>query len=379
VIGTVILKIMKYHQLLALVACHCIFTEAMFQGKRAEDNNREYMRGTPQDDVHLHLNLGHSLAESETQSNKNPAGKHSFENREFGSDYMTQFSGQCSCGKPPRQRRGKQNRISGGSEAQAHQFPWMVRIVGGCVKDKCGGTLISPRLVASAYHCSYYHGPGGDKSKPCDHSDNKRLAVLGHHKINLDLVDIGDYYTIPIIEAKYPNHGKQVFTPGQYDSHDFVIFVLKTPARLSSTVQPICLPVQGQDFSGEVAIAAGWGMTTTPQVSPHQSPVLMAVNLTVDDKKYKHYNFFGTRLEKNLRGVYKDPCRGDSGGPLMYLSPDTNRYVLVGTVQGQGYDCKTDKYITVEGSNNGLWNKVSNWVDWIRGVIKELEEPVCTS
>ena len=167
--------------------------------------------------------------------------------------------------------------------------------------------------MASAYHCSYYPGPGGDSSKPCDYSDNKRLAVLGHHKINLALVDMGYYYTIPIIDAKYPKHGKQVFRVYQYDSHDFVLFVLKTPARLSRTVQPICLPVQGQDFSGEIAVAAGWGRTTIPQVSRAQSPVLMAVNLRVHDKKYKHYNFFGTKLEKNRRGVYKDPCVGDSG------------------------------------------------------------------
>merc|ERR1712215_54804 len=306
-----------------------------------------------------------------------------WQEQRFLKDMMTKdsglhkFPGSCSCGKPPRQIRGNQNRISGGSEARANQFPWLVRIVGGCPQGVCGGTLISPRLVASAYHCSYYPGPGGDSSKPCDHSDNKRLAVLGQHEINRALVSRGVYYTIPIIAAKYPNHGKQVFTYGQYDSHDFVLFVLKDPARLSRTVQPICLPVQGQDFSGEVAVAAGWGRTTIPQVSRAQSPVLMAVNLTVDDKRYKHYNFFGTRLEKNSRGVYKDPCVGDSGGPLMYLSPISNRYVLIGTVQGSGYNCKTDRYITVEGSSNGLWNKVSNWVDWIRGVMEDLNEPVC--
>ena len=61
----------------------------------------------------------------------------------------------------------------------------------------------------------------------------------------------------------------------------------------------------------------------------------------------------------------------------MYLSPVSNRYILIGTVQGSGYICKTGRYITVEGSSNGLWNKVSNWVDWIRGVMEDLNEPVC--
>ena len=107
--------------------------------------------------------------------------------------------------------------------------------------------------MASSYHCSYYPGPGGDSSKPCDYSDERRLAVLGQHEIIWSLIPSGQYYTIPIIEAKYPSHGKHVFTLGQYDSHDFVLFVLKTPAKLSDTVQPICLPRQGQDFSGEEA------------------------------------------------------------------------------------------------------------------------------
>merc|ERR1712055_1095797 len=85
---------------------------------------------------------------------------------------LHKFPGSCSCGKPPRQIRGKQNRISGGSEAQANQFPWLVRIVGGCPQGVCGGTLIS---------------------------DNKRLAVLGQHEIDRFLISRGVYYTIPII------------------------------------------------------------------------------------------------------------------------------------------------------------------------------------
>ena len=61
----------------------------------------------------------------------------------------------------------------------------------------------------------------------------------------------------------------------------------------------------------------------------------------------------------------------------MYLNPATNSYELIGTVQGSGYNCKTDQYIKIEGSSNGLWNKVSNWVNWIREVMEDMGEPVC--
>ena len=44
----------------------------------------------------------------------------------------------------------------------------------------------------------------------------------------------------------------------------------------------------------------------------------------------------------------------------MYYNKTTSRYVLIGTVKGGGYDCKTDKV----KSSEGLWNKVSAHI-WI--------------
>ena len=179
----------------------------------------------------------------------------------------------------------------------------------------CGGSLISPHLVLSAYHCTWSKkAPPYDGSTPCDHSDGKRNAILGHNKI------IGNrklkkdlYYTIPIIDVIYPNPGKQKFKRRDYHSHDLAILVLKFPAKLSRNIQPICLPEQDQDFSGVTANAAGWGRFAAPRVSKKQSRMLKAVSLTVSKKKYKHYNFIGTKLMKNKKGEYKDPCSGDSG------------------------------------------------------------------
>ena len=97
------------------------------------------------------------LTESEAQPNKSPAGDYYLDNPQFGNHPMewqrqmfwpslmpkgsginqysnTQFHGHCSCGKAPRQ--DKRNRISGGGEAAPNQFPWLVRIVGGCPRGK---------------------------------------------------------------------------------------------------------------------------------------------------------------------------------------------------------------------------------------------------
>ena len=61
----------------------------------------------------------------------------------------------------------------------------------------------------------------------------------------------------------------------------------------------------------------------------------------------------------------------------MYLDPSTQSYVLIGTVQGSGYDCRSGETTEVEGSNNGMWNKVSNHVDFVKKVMREMGETPC--
>ena len=53
------------------------------------------------------------------------------------------------------------------------------------------------------------------------------------------------------------------------------------------------------------------------------------------------------------------------------------KYVLIGTVKGGGYDCGGDKVNTLEGSSDGLWNKVSKWVPFIKRVMKDMGETSC--
>ena len=48
-----------------------------------------------------------------------------------------------------------------------------------------------------------------------------------------------------------------------------------------------------------------------------------------------------------------------------------------GTVNGGGYDCKKDKSNSFEGSYNGIWNKVSHHVEWIKTTALELGDSFC--
>jgi len=274
----------------------------------------------------------------------------------------------CSCGRSGRPSRTDE--ISGGEEARPHEFPWIVRLFGGCPKGLCAGSLVSPRVILSAYHCTV--PVDSIVKKPCDHSDGKRLAAFGRHEFYH--WRSRSYYTIPVIKVLAPPHGH--LRGWNYRTHDFALLLLEHPVKYTSKVSPICLPMPNAEFGGRQATAAGWGRTDKPTVNIRQSPTLQKVELTVSPKKYRHTKMFGTILSEKEH-EYQDPCSGDSGGPLMYQNKVSARYVLIGTVQGHGYDCRTDQVNLFEGSDNGLWNKVSAHMDWIQDTMQRFGENVC--
>merc|ERR1719334_1574800 len=274
------------------------------------------------------------------------------------------------CGKADTNK----NEISGGKNAKPHSYPWIVRLDRGCALGLCAGSLITKRIVVTADHCTRnpYH-----EEKPCDHSDGKRLAVLG--LANYDAVVFNDAYKIPVIDVRSPpgasnwpyhacgNHGEK----NCHESHDYALLILKEDVKFSATVRPICLPLQGANYIGKMATAAGWGRFATSNISSAQSVELKEVDLmveTVQNLTPRRPAMFTTKLERNEKGIYKDPCSGDSGGPLMYKDPKTGRYVLIGTVQGGGYSCKTDKIQNKEYGQ--IWNNVSYWADWTKQNLK---------
>merc|ERR1719309_1800202 len=190
----------------------------------------------------------------------------------------------------------------------------------------CGGALVSPKVVLSAFHCQYEEGKLWKTG----------TAILGAHKNPLK--PHKDQQRIPYSDVRYPKHPYK-------------------PGKMNDKVRPICLPPPNGKYGGHSATAAGWGRSKKNDVNPNQSPVLRKVTLTVSKKVYRHYHLFGTLLRKNSNGQWKDPCSGDSGGPLMIQSKKTKRWTLIGTVMGQGYECTDDFVGELEDSTNGAWNK----------------------
>jgi len=247
------------------------------------------------------------------------------------------------------------SRIIGGSIASRHEFPWMVRLHTGSGHG-CGGALVSPKVVLSAYHCQYHKGKLWKNG----------TAILGAHmNPGWSQSDI----RIPYNDVRHP--------PFEEFKHDFLLIVLDKPAKMSDNVKTICLPPPNSNYGGSFAVAAGWGRFAKPDVSKNQSPVLRKVTLEVSPKVYRNSFFFGTLLKNNSDGEWMDPCSGDSGGPLMHQNKQTKRWTLIGTVKGGGYDCRWDIIHTLEGSNNGQWNKVNSHSEWLKRTMEELDEPIC--
>ena len=185
----------------------------------------------------------------------------------------------------------------------------------------CAGTLVSPRVILSAHHCTVPVDSNDDI--PCDHSDGKRLAAIGRHVFHYRLHR--RYETVPVIQVFSPPHGGLK----SYDdrTHDFALLLLQYPARYTSKVSPICLPQPNTEYGGMTATAAGWGRYAKPSVSTAQSPVLKMVQLKVSNKKYNHRKMFGTIVSKKDH-VYQDPCSGDSGAFVSSLMNNKNKLGL---------------------------------------------------
>ena len=122
-----------------------------------------------------------------------------------------------------------------------------------------------------------------------------------------------NYYSIPIIDVKTPTKYPIDYKNVEYN--DFALFILKTPAVYSRSVQPICLPQQYEDFSNQKATAAGWGMTN---ITLLLSPVLRKVELSVIPRPDYRCKMLTTLITKNKNGEPQDPCSGDSGTQKTY-------------------------------------------------------------
>nr|AQM58418.1 venom s1 protease 48 [Pristhesancus plagipennis] len=252
----------------------------------------------------------------------------------------------CTCGWANKE----DERIVGGKPTKVNEYPMMAGFV-YLEKDTiyCGGTIITQRHIITAGHCL-------ERKAPTDYG-----IFVGHHnyeqekiKRHVNLLEPQQFF----IHEKYDYYGVL--------KYDIAVVLMKEPIQFSSIVGPACLPKEKIPLEGERLKVLGWGRI---RYNGNLSDVLLKVYLDVhklelcrDDPGTYSIEMDDIHQICTYRRS-KDSCEGDSGGPLLWLDPDTNRYTLVGATS-YGLGCAKYPAISTE---------VSYFIPWIQNIISKTD------
>nr|ATU82493.1 venom S1 protease 18 [Lethocerus distinctifemur] len=264
-----------------------------------------------------------------------------------GSDEHGQFVGarktNCTCG----QTNKAVGRIVNGQRSGVNEYPHMVGVammVDNVLTTFCGGNLLTHHHVLTAAHCNH---------------DDERKRFL----------KVADHDTQSDTESKYAKiyAVDEVLEHELYDpvffQYDIAILVTKTRIEFNLAVLPICLPTGPLEIEGKSVKVTGWGRTSLNQ-NPSRYLMkadLKVLNLDICESNYNR-SYINVQDVHQLCAIGKNQgiCIGDSGGGLIWLDPETNRYTLVG-LNSLSKSCHLDYPMVA--------TNVAVFIDWIQDQI----------
>ena len=221
--------------------------------------------------------------------------------------------------------------IYGGTETDG--FPDCCAVGNEFMGYFCTGTLVESNVVLTAKHCA------GDYNV---------------NRVFLNGSDVSEPEGAEIINVKEAH-------PHPDPNVDLLALVLEKP----SMVKPRAIS-KGLVMKPENAIVVGFGRInpsgTTGYGKKRKATVpVITLDCSVAESEVKYGCRPGLELVAGHRGLKRDTCKGDSGGPL-YIEDDDGNLVLLGVtsrgVKGAGKPC----------GNGGIYVRADRFVEWIRDV-----------
>ncbi|XP_045132694.1 trypsin-1-like isoform X2 [Portunus trituberculatus] len=238
-------------------------------------------------------------------------------------------------------------RIVDGTEAEKHEFPWVVVVQVYNPKLKkykriCGASVIDEWWIMTAAHCVDY--------------DTSFKIIAGEHE--LSAVEDKEQHSKVEAVLLHPGWDDDTF------ENDIALLKLSEKLELDGkTVAPISLPTPLTKSTGE-CVVAGWGRISNENFTC--SDVLRKVRLPIvsDEECRKSYDNINEKIfDSNICAGYKEggksSCNGDSGGPLVCQGENNKNYVA--GVVSWGIGCGFPNVPNV-------YTEVSYFVDWIEKV-----------
>ncbi|CAN7986328.1 unnamed protein product, partial [Ixodes hexagonus] len=222
------------------------------------------------------------------------------------------------CGQPeiePQLDDG--DRIIGGRSALSGSWPWQAGIYTTKYSHFCGGALISDQYVLTAAHCVW--------ARMATHIN---VHLGSHQRLSRDrtelLVGVEDVCVFP----KFRITGKTV------GFEDIAILKLSHPVNITATIQPVCLPSNGEELpSGSELYITGWGVTRADRLKSKSVELKQLLTRAIPTKEC--YDRDGRQAPPSRFCGPHDKgssCYGDSGGPVVHNSKGT--WTLHGIVTG---------------------------------------------
>jgi secreted trypsin-like serine protease len=252
---------------------------------------------------------------------------------------------------PAAEARGPaaQASVIGGQEATPGSFPFMAFVVyfekeGGAIV--CSGSVIAPRVVLTAAHCTY------DEQKSALNEAAGYVVVTGAVNWTYPERQLSEVTQL----IPYPK-----WAPGtaRDDFGDAALLVLATP----TTAPPVALAKPSDTRYrrlGTHARVAGWGDTFFEQPEPTES--LMWAKTLVESDRCE--GLWGRICAIDFPRAKSGVCHGDSGGPL-FVSDRKGGWVEIGITEAGFGTCTTRR--------PQIFTRTDLLYKWIAGRVKKIE------